>query len=248
MKIVVKIALFCITLIIISCKNQTGYVLEDNTIVACIGDSITYGSKQGYVEYLQKYADKNKSNKITFLNWGKNSETITGLTENDHPGPRPFLFDRLDSLLKQTPKPDVVTFCYGMNCGIYGLPSEELFQRFRNGLTQFLDIMKGHEIDVVLITPPPLALKTAIKHGREMISTGNYGYKNPYENYNDEVIKEFKKIVLEIEHPAILTRIDINTPLIQNIDKAYGKDPIHPNSFGNMVIAETMSKVLLEEE
>ncbi|WP_109436803.1 GDSL-type esterase/lipase family protein [Aquimarina sp. AU119] len=243
----VKAIIIGLGILITSCGKKEDPIVKNNTIIACIGDSVTYGGEHGYVEYLQKYMnDSVPEKKVTLLNWGKNSETITHLTETGHPGPRPFLFDRLDSLLTLSPKPDIVTFCYGMNCGIYGLPSEELFMTYNNRLILFLDTMKGQEIDVILMTPPPLALDAANTHGRIASSEEDvYSWKNPYERYDEEVIQKFKDIILETNHPAVIKKIDIHTPLLQQADKAYDKDPIHPNANGYRIIADTIFKFLL---
>jgi len=199
----VKITLALVSLIIMGCTDA---VVPDNAVIACIGDSITFADKNGYPEFLQHYVDSNLPDKnVSFLNWGKNSETITNLTEDGHPGPRPYLFDRLDSLLERSPKPNIVTFCYGINCGIYGKPSKLLFNMYKNGVV-------------------------------------TYSWKQPYENYEKEVLEEFRKIVLNLEHPAIIKKIDIHNPLLKNIDSAYGWDPIHPNEKGNQIIGEVFIK------
>ncbi len=202
----IKISIIGLGILMASCGKKEDSIVKNKAVIACIGDSVTYGGGHGYVEYLQKYMnDSVPEKKVTFLNWGKNSETITHLTETGHSGTRPFLFDRLDSLLTLLPKPDIVTFCYGMNCGIYGPPSEELFMNYKNRLILFLDTMKQYGIDVILMTPPPLALDVANAHGRITLSEEDvYSWKNPYERYDEEVIKEFKEIVLEIDHPAVI--------------------------------------------
>ncbi|WP_271784021.1 hypothetical protein [Aquimarina algiphila] len=97
----VKAIIIGLGILITSCGKKEDPIVKNNTIIACIGDSVTYGGEHGYVEYLQKYMnDSVPEKKVTLLNWGKNSETITHLTETGHPGPRPFLFDRLDIITK----------------------------------------------------------------------------------------------------------------------------------------------------
>jgi len=223
-----------------SCNNSSSK-LKKGQVVACLGDSITYGSKTGYVEYLQKYMNKTHSDlNLTFLNWGKNSETITHLTEKDHPGSRPFMFDRLDKLLKQAPKPDIITFCFGINCGIYGKHSLKLFKAYEISLNSFLDRIK-----VVLITPPPLVLETSRAHGNTKLIPleGNYSWLRPYRNYDKEVIQKFKDIILSMKHSAVIAKVDIHTPLTIQQEISYGKDPIHPNAKGNEVIAKKMISI-----
>jgi len=230
-------------LIITSCKNKNTNTVQKNQVIACLGDSVTYSNNDGYAEYLQKYSNNNYSDlNLTFLNWGKNSETITHLTEKDHPGPRPFVFDRLDKLLALSPKPDIVTFCFGINCGIYGEPSKKLFDTYKSGLNRFLNRMQKEQIKVILITPPPLVLGVAKKNGHKNLTPikENYSWKQPYENYDKEVLKEFSKIILSTEHPVIIDKVDIRNPLLENREVAYGWDPIHPNAKGNEIIAKTL--------
>ena len=126
---------------LIDCSSSTKIPLKKNQLIACLGDSIT-ATKNGYVKMLQTYADTNHPElNLTFINWGKNSETITGLTEKNHPGPRPYLFQRLDNQM-DTRKVDVILFCYGINCGVYGNPSLELFDSYKIGIYSFLEKIK----------------------------------------------------------------------------------------------------------
>lgn len=187
---------------------------------------------------LQDYVDTNHpSLELTFLNWGKSSETITGLTEKDHPGPRPYLFERLDRLLDTT-KVDMVLFCYGINCGIYGKPSQELFERYTIGIYSFLEKIKQRDIKTILLTPPPLVLQDS--SDSEMDSDKDFGYKNPYRNYQVEVLQEFKAIVETITHDTLLGTIDIQSPLLRYKDNCYSEDPIHPNKNGHQLITNTI--------
>lgn len=51
------------------------------------------------------------------INLGLASETVSGLSEREHPWPRPCVMERLDRALEKG-KPQVVVACYGMNDGI----------------------------------------------------------------------------------------------------------------------------------
>ena len=239
-KLIFNSIISSIILIISGCGNQQKTELKGGQIVACIGDSVTYAGGNGYVEYLQKNVNEAYPVlDLTFLNWGKNSETITGLSEAEHPFPRPYLFDRLSEEIKKQ-KIDVAIFNYGINCGIYGEPSEELFSMYEKGVNRFLDTMQKYDVKVVLLTPPPFALKAAKQNGWKPTSEVKYSWKNPYENYDEEVIQEFKKIILSKTHPAIIKKIDIHEPLTKNQHKCYGKDPIHPKKKGYELIGETV--------
>jgi len=67
-----------------------------------------------------------------------------------------------------------------------------------------------------------------------------YGYLNPYPKYEEEVLQEFKQIILDIEHSALLASIDIHEVLLKNQDLCYEDDPIHPNLTGHRLISETI--------
>ncbi|NNE78229.1 MAG: hypothetical protein HKN31_14295 [Pricia sp.] len=207
-------------------------------MIGCFGDSITYAGGHGYVEMLKaKFYENRPDLDLQFLNYGRSSETVTGLTENDHPGPRPYLFERLDDILDETPI-DIAIFCYGINCGIYGLPSDKLFTSYKIGVYSFLEKMRQRDIQTILLTPTPLALKAVPLPNTD--KTQDYGYKNPYPKYDEEVLQEFKRIILEMQHPLAKAKIDIHTPLLKNQMDSYDNDPIHPNENGHRLIADTI--------
>ncbi|MAU71516.1 MAG: hypothetical protein CML04_05405 [Pseudozobellia sp.] len=221
-----------------ACSDSNKFKLERNLTVGCFGDSITNAGGFGYVEMLQAKLDKEHPElNVRLINFGKSSETVSGLTEEDHPGPRPYLFERLDEILTKTPI-DLALFCYGINCGIYGKPSEELFNSFKIGVYSFLEKLRQKEIGAILLTPPPLALDAAPLS--ELSNEIPYGYKNPYPAYEKEVLQEFKSIVLNMQHPMSKMEIDIHTPLLQQQENCYDSDPIHPNKNGHQLIADTI--------
>ena len=79
------------------------FPFKKNQVIAYLDDSVTNAGGRGFVELLQELANENHPDlNLTLLNWGKNSETITGLTEVGHLGPPPYLFDRIDGLLERT--------------------------------------------------------------------------------------------------------------------------------------------------
>ncbi len=225
--------------LLFGCNAKTGFPFKKNQVIACFGDSITFGGGNGYVEMLQKLANEKRPElNLRFNNFGKSSETITGLTEAEHPGPRPYLFERLDEELNKEPV-DFALFCYGINCGIYGKPSQKLFDSFKIGVYSFLEKMGQRNIRTILLTPPPLALDVN-SNVDSQTTKRPYGYLNPYPKYEEEVLQEFKQIILDIEHSALLASIDIHEVLLKNQDLCYEDDPIHPNLTGHRLISETI--------
>lgn len=227
--------------LLFGCSGNERFSFKKNQVIACVGDSVTYGGGSGYVAFLQQIANEKRPDlNLTFLNWGRSSETVTGLTEEGHPGPRPYLFERLDALLENT-EVDLVTFCYGINCGIYGKPSPQLFDSFRIGVLSFLEKVKQKNIGAILMTPPPLTLATA---SIEIDESKGFSWKNPYPNYDLEVLQEFKRIVLNVDHRSAVAKIDIHSPLSEHQTDCYDSDPIHPNEKGHLLIANTVASHL----
>lgn len=220
-----------------TCSGSQKVRLKKGDTIAVLGDSIT-ATKDGYVHLLQEYVNANHPTlALTFLNWGKSSETITGLTEKDHPGSRPYLLERLDTLLDKQ-HVDLIFFCYGINCGIYGEPSPSLFDSYTIGVRSFIQKIKNRNIPSVLLTPPPLVLAVAPKNSPNQNIP--YGYKNPYPKYEEEVLLPFTSIIQETHHTSVLGTIDIHTPLWKHREVCYNTDPIHPNANGHQVIMDTI--------
>src|SRR5436309_2409763 len=81
------------------------FFLRGGERVVFFGDSITYAG--GYVQYVEAYLrTRFPGRTFTLINLGLASETLSGLSEPDHPYPRPDLHERLERALRAT-KPDV---------------------------------------------------------------------------------------------------------------------------------------------
>src|SRR5690349_8417029 len=129
------------------------FFLRDGQRVLFLGDSNTYAGH--YVSYLDAYLrTRFPGQKFELINLGLPSETVSGLSEPDHPYPRPDVHERLDRALART-KPDVVVACYGMNDGIYYPFSEERFRKYQDGMRRLIDRVKASGAAVVLMTTPP---------------------------------------------------------------------------------------------
>src|SRR5690606_6092408 len=118
------------------------------------------------------------------LNLGLSSETCTGLSEPDHPFPRPDVHERLDRALAKV-KPDLVVACYGINDGIYYPPSPDRFPAYQDGINRLIDKVHAAGAKLILMTPPPfdpLPMRAAGK----LLPAGaeKYSYLAIYENYD----------------------------------------------------------------
>ena len=182
------------------------------------------------------------------INIGLASETCSGLSEPDHPFPRPDVHERLDRALAVV-KPDVVVACYGMNDGIYYPFSEERFKRYRDGITLLIEKVHASGAKLVLLTPPPFDA-VPLKGTDKLLPEGKekYAYFAVYENY-DQVIKRYGAWLLEQEDRVEMI-IDIHTPITAYVELQRKKDPrfsvapdgVHCNSAGHRVIAEAILK------
>lgn len=211
--------------------------------VLVLGDSITQDGR--YVTFLEYYlhqlAPREKSDLISI---GLSSETVSGLSENGHPYPRPCVLERLDRALNAA-KPRLVFACYGMNDGIYHPPSAERLAAFNDGLHQLIKQVRAAGAQLVLLTPPifdalPLRAKTVPATATE------FGYGKPYAGY-DEVLGEFARTELALHEPGV-TVVDLHGPLTTALASQRKSDPtftfspdgVHPNDAGHLLIARTL--------
>lgn len=212
-----------------------------------LGDSITYAG--GFINMLELQLRLHGVAPMPeLLNQGLPSETCTGLSEPDHPFPRPNIHERLDRALT-TLKPDVVVACYGMNDGIYYPFSPERFKKYQEGINQLIDVVHASGAKLILMTPPPfdpMALKAAGKLLPE--SNGKFAWFAVYEHY-DEVIRQYAAWIVE-QKDRVEMVIDLHTPILAFWSKQRETDPtftvapdgVHCNTQGHQTIAEVIAK------
>jgi len=210
-----------------------------------LGDSITHSG--GYVAEIETQLRLQQLKPLPeIINIGLSSETCSGLSEPDHPFPRPDVHTRLDRALEKI-KPDVVVACYGMNDGIYHPFDQERFKAYQNGVKLLAKKVHATGARLVLMTPPPfdpvpLRGKGKLKPAGE----NKYAYFAMYENYND-VLQRYGQWLRQQKDLAEIT-IDLHTPLTnyakeqrkQNPKFTLSPDGIHPNATGHRVMAETI--------
>ncbi|MCA9010945.1 MAG: SGNH/GDSL hydrolase family protein [Planctomycetaceae bacterium] len=212
-----------------------------------LGDSITYAG--GFINMLELQLRLHAVDPMPeLLNLGLPSETCTGLSEPDHPFPRPNIHERLDRALA-TLKPDVVVACYGMNDGIYYPFSPERFKKYQEGINRLIDVVHASGAKLILMTPPPfdpMALKAAGKLLPE--SSGKFAWFAVYEHY-DEVIRQYAAWIVE-QKDRVEMVIDLHTPILAFWSKQRETDPtftvapdgVHCNTQGHQTIAEVIAK------
>lgn len=219
-----------------------GFFNDPNKVIVFFGDSIT--ANGGYINALKALLLKRfPSMKAVVVNRGKSSETVAGLTESDHPGPRPVLFDRLAEELR-TYRPNLIFACYGMNDGIYHPYAEERMAPYRAGIQKLLAEAAKSGAPVILLTPPPFDSLGGLS---KLKSAPPYGYKTPYRNY-DSVLTAYGEWLLDLDGPAQMV-IDIHAP-VESLAVAERKknpgftltsDGIHPGTTGHQWMAAAIN-------
>jgi lysophospholipase L1-like esterase len=210
-----------------------------------LGDSITQDGQ--YVSFIEYYFNSLfPENKFDILSIGLSSETVSGLTENDHPYRRPCLFDRLEFALKET-KPSIVIACYGMNDGIYHPQSAERMKAYETGIMKLIKRVQKDKIKLILITPPmfdTLTSRFKIVGDHEP----DYGFSAPYHLYNN-VLGDYASFLMKLNIPNVSV-IDLHTVMtdyainqrktIPNF--SFSKDGIHPGTEGHLFMAQQFMK------
>ena len=211
-----------------------------------LGDSITQDGR--YVAYIDAYLHSRFPDQDwQILGLGLSSETASGLTEPDHPYPRPCIHDRLDRVLERV-QPAVVSACYGMNDGIYHPNDEERFAPYRDGILRLARQARATGAETVLLTPPiydpvPVAARGTLQPP----GAPEYGYSKPYRDY-DEVLKMYGQWILDLDDPAVGGAVDLHGPMTahtlaqRETDPAYtlARDGVHPDVMGHILMAQAI--------
>jgi lysophospholipase L1-like esterase len=215
------------------------FFLQDGQRVVFLGDSNTYAHL--YVSYIDAYlVTRFPDQRFDVLNLGLPSENVSGLSEPDHPFPRPNLHDRLARVLEKT-KPNVVVACYGMNDGIYYPFADERFKRYQEGIERLVQQCEKAGAKVVLLTPPsfdPRPLKDKVQDK----TAEKFSWLKPYRDY-DDVLKCYSDWLLTLreKHPVI----DVHGPMDRFLEDGRKKDEkfylsgdgIHFDATGHAIIA-----------
>ncbi len=236
-------ALALVCAVTLPARAEDRFFLRDGQRVLFLGDSITFAGD--YIAYLDAYLfTRFPDQKFELINLGLPSETVSGLSEPDHPYPRPDVHERLERALAKT-KPDVVVVCYGMNDGIYYPFGEERFRKYQEGIGSVVERVRGAGAKVVLMTPPPfdpLPLK-----GRTLPRTAaKFSWVHPYEGY-DDVLGRYAEWLLTLRGRGLMV-VDLHGPINRYIADVRRDDPkycvaadsIHPDATGHYLIAEQL--------
>lgn len=221
------------------------FYLKSGDRILFLGDSITFAGM--YVQYVQAFlATRFPEAQIESVNLGLPSETVTGLSEPDHPFPRPDVHERLDRALAKV-KPTVVVMCYGMNDGIYYPFAEERFAKYRAAYRKAIVKSRAAGARVTVLTPPPF---DPLPLESKVLPEGapKYSWMTPYRDY-DSVLARYGKWLLTQKGPE-LPVVDAHGAVeraLVNFRKAdpgliLAGDGIHLDSTGHALMALSLLK------
>lgn len=210
--------------------------------VLFLGDSITHAGD--YITLIEAVLRRAGSADVPeLINLGLPSETCSGLSEPDHPFPRPNVHERLERALKLA-QPDLVVACYGMNDGIYYPFDEQRFAAFQAGIRQLAKKVRDANAKLILLTPPPFDPEPMRAKG-SLLPAGEekYAWFSVYENY-DDVLAKYTQWLKSQETLADQV-IDLRAPLqnyvaLRRLTRpafALSQDGVHLNHEGHRVVA-----------
>ena len=211
--------------------------------VLFLGDSISQGGE--YVSFIHTYFKLYYPQaKLDFVNIGISSETVSGLSESDHPFPRPCVHNRLERALDRI-KPDWVITCYGINDGIYYPLNQAFMEQFQEGYKRLIQKVHHRGAKIIVMTPTPF---DTVSFAGALAEEGEeaYSYMKPYKNYN-EVMAAYAQWMVEALGDEADSVVDLYTALKQDIEALrqghanyQSGDGIHPNRHGHYIMAQAL--------
>lgn len=241
-------------MVVASCSDDRQGKLPSEVILF-LGDSIT---EEGFFVTDIDEAINRESTNFYFrvINGGRGSETVSGLTESNFRGSRPYLFSRLNKVLRRT-RPDWVVAFYGINCGIFQPFDNKRFEAYQEGIKKLVEAVRASGSRLILLTPPPYAnqgpvppegtnavareefLDEANRNALEKLgrNPNRYGYRSQYPYY-DHVMDKYATWLKSLDKQGDVRVIDVREAMLHRIEECYDKDPVHPNRTGHRVIAE----------
>lgn len=226
----IRVVLVFLLLVVskLSAFSQSDYTIPDHVHrIVFLGNSITYSGQ--YISYIESYYRlKHPDRDLEWINVGLPSETVSGLSEDNHANgafPRPDLHERLDRVFEQL-KPNLVFVNYGMNDGIYLPLDEGRFQKYKDGIAWLDTKITEIGADAIFVTPPVYDPKK----GR--------AYTNVLDNYSDWLLSR--------NYTDDWKVIDIHWPMRKyleekrDLDSTFylAKDGVHPGEMGHWLMAK----------
>jgi S1-C subfamily serine protease/lysophospholipase L1-like esterase len=215
--------------------------------VLFLGDSITeHGS---YLGILQYYLERNQPTlSFDFIGAGLGSETASGLSEPEHPFPRPCVHERLARALDKA-RPELVFACYGMNDGIYHPPDPGRERAFRDGIERLVRECRAAGVRQVLLLTPTVFDARAFG-GKASREGGRWSFARPHADY-DQVLEAYARWIMK-PRDLNVTAIDLRGPMLAYQQQRTARDAgfrlapdgIHPASLGHWLMARAILAAL----
>ncbi|WZP00952.1 SGNH/GDSL hydrolase family protein [Isosphaeraceae bacterium EP7] len=230
-------------LILLALLAQPDGLPQDGQRIVFLGDSITNAG--GFVREIEAYlVTRFPRRHVEFINLGLSSETVTGLTETDHPFPRPDVHDRLARALAQA-KPDRVVAGYGMNDGIYHPFDDRRFAAYQEGIHRLIAAVQASGARLTLLTPGPFEA-SAIPNKVRPAGAADYSYKDPYARYDDTLARYGKWLLTQRSDSVEV--IDTRSAILAQAESMRKNDPkfhltgdaIHPGPDGQWFLASAI--------
>lgn len=229
-------------------SRDAAKLILDADRVVFLGDSNTHAGH--YISWIEAQLRAAGDATPELINLGLPSETCSGLSEPDHPFPRPDVHERLARALDKA-KPDTVVICYGMNDGIYYPFDAQRFAAYQQGIRRMIEAIHDSGAKIILMTPPPFDPQPMGKQGKLLpLGAEKYAWFAIYEDY-DEVIRRYAEWVLSLGGDVEMV-IDIHSPMERYLatqrrrdaDYAQSDDGVHFNRQGHEVMAATVLEQL----
>lgn len=242
----VSVLMTCLFLVVPCAAQQDAFPVTAERVVF-LGDSITHAGHFIALIEAQLKRDGHES-KPELINLGLPSETCSGLSEPEHPFPRPNVHERIGRALERL-QPDVVVACYGMNDGIYYPLNEERFAAYRKGIDEIIDKVHASGAKLVLMTPPAFDALPLMKKGKLLpAGADEYSWKAIYEHYDDVMAKYAAWVIQQADRVEMV--IDLHTPVTdyvaakrtKDVDFTMSPDGVHVNNEGHQVLASAILK------
>ena len=242
----------CLLALFVMGCSQSGDPLGNAKRIVFLGDSITHSGL--YIGYLEAALHETHP-QAEFINLGLPSEGCTGLSEPEHPFPRPNVHERLDRVLSKA-DPDLVFACYGMNDGIYYPFSEERFAQYKEGINTLIEKVANQGAKLILMTPPPFDPLPLDKKGKLLPEDApEFSWKEIYEHYDRDVIARYGKWILQ-QKDRVFQVIDLHTPVTRIVQEKRNEPPdfvlsddgVHIDRMGHEFLAETIYQALYRDK
>lgn len=219
--------------------------LHSGQRIVFLGDSVTAAGD--YVAVIDARLRASFGDDIPeLINLGLPSENCTGLSEPEHPFPRPNVHERLQRALDKL-EPDVVIACYGMNDGIYYPFDSDRFRKYQEGIRELVAKVNKTGSRCVLLSPPAFDPQPFRKSGKLLpAGADKYAWFAIYEGYA-RVIQRYADWIRD-DSALEAGRINVHDPIRDHLvakrkidpEFAMSGDGVHIDRAGHTVLADAV--------